>query len=82
MAHPSEVASLQTPEGSRPEHDLRNVLYLVTSFAQLMREGLAGPVSQPQKEFLGHILDCAARAQELMAPARRKAPVQTTAAQS
>jgi light-regulated signal transduction histidine kinase (bacteriophytochrome) len=43
---------------SRREHDMRNYLYLITSFAQLMSDGLGGAVTDRQKEFLGHVLDC------------------------
>lgn len=60
------VDFLTGPVRSRQEHDMRNLLYLTASFAELLREGAAGPVSERQKEFLGHILDCAARGQKLL----------------
>jgi len=39
-------------------HDLRNLLYLITSFTQLLSDGQAGTVTGRQKEFLNHVLDC------------------------
>lgn len=60
--------ALTGPVHAKQDHDMRNFLYLSSSFAQLLHDGLVGPVSQSQKEFLGHILDCAAKAQALLAP--------------
>jgi hypothetical protein len=57
------------PAPTRQAHDIRNFLYLASSFAQLMLEGLSGPVSAQQKELLGHIVDCMGRAQKLLVPA-------------
>jgi light-regulated signal transduction histidine kinase (bacteriophytochrome) len=48
------------------DHDLRNFLYLASSFAQLMRDETVGPLTPTQKEFLEHIIDCASRAQRLL----------------
>ncbi len=63
------------PAPTRQAHDIRNFLYLSSSFAQLMLEGLSGPVSSQQKELLGHIVDCMARAQKLLVPAGRASSV-------
>jgi len=52
-------------------HDIRNFVYLASSFAQVMRDGLSGPVNPQQKELLEHIVDCMARAQALLVPATR-----------
>ncbi len=59
------------PAPTRQAHDIRNFLYLTSSFAQLMREGLGGPVNSQQEELLGHIVDCMARAQKLLVPGGR-----------
>lgn len=48
------------------DHDLRNLLYLVTGFTQLVRDGVSGTVTVQQKQFLDHVLDCARRAQDLL----------------
>lgn len=47
-------------------HDLCNCLYLVTSFAELLRDGAAGEVNAQQKELLTHVIDSAHRAQALV----------------
>ena len=54
------------PGHSKREHDLRNHLYLVASFTQLMRDGLAGSITERQKEFLGHVLDCTRSMRQLL----------------
>lgn len=59
------------PASNKQAHDIRNFVYLASSFAQLMLEGLSGPVSAQQKELLGHVVDCMARAQKLLVPAGR-----------
>lgn len=59
-------AEQATVTRGRQEHDLRNQLYLIGSFAELLRGGQFGPVSAQQQEFLNHILDCARHAQGLV----------------
>ncbi|HUR41262.1 MAG TPA: hypothetical protein VM240_08850 [Verrucomicrobiae bacterium] len=59
------LPSLAAPH-SLQAHDLCNCLYLVTSFAELLRDGAAGAVSDPQKELLAHVIDSARRAQALV----------------
>lgn len=58
--------ALTGPTHSKREHDLRNFLYLATSFTQLLSEGLAGAVSERQKEFLSHVLDCTGKMRQLL----------------
>lgn len=54
------------PARSRRDHELRNQLYLVISFSQLLESGQAGPVSASQKEMLGHVLECAEKIRQLL----------------
>ena len=54
---------------SRREHELRNLLYLVISFTQLLEQGQAGAVSEQQKEFLRHVIECAEKIRGLLQPA-------------
>jgi light-regulated signal transduction histidine kinase (bacteriophytochrome) len=54
-------------------HDLRNCLYLVASFASLLRDGTAGAVTPEQSEFLENILTCARQGQALLAAPRTHA---------
>ena len=61
------------PVDAKRDHDLRNFLYLINSFTQLVRDGLGGPVTPQQKEYLDHVLDCGTGAMEFLAPANRRA---------
>lgn len=54
------------PARSRRDHELRNQLYLVISFSQLLESGQAGPVSAAQKEMFGHVLECAEKIRQLL----------------
>ncbi|HUF41397.1 MAG TPA: response regulator [Verrucomicrobiae bacterium] len=47
-------------------HELRTPLNAVIGFAQLMRDGKAGPVSPQHREYLGDILDSGRRLLELI----------------
>ena len=39
-------------------HELRTPLSSIIGFAELMYQGMTGPVTEDQKEYLGDILDC------------------------
>lgn len=47
-------------------HDLRNCLYLAASFAALLQDGAAGPMTPAQQELLQHILTSTRKAQALL----------------
>ncbi len=51
----SRASSAKTAFLSTMSHELRTPLNAVIGFAQLMRDGAAGPVSDRQAEFCGHI---------------------------
>ena len=57
---------LTGPACSKQDHEMRNFLYLGTSFTQLLRDGLAGPVTAMQKEFPGHVLVCTGDMRQLL----------------
>lgn len=61
------------PTHAQREHDLRNLLYVITSFTQLLTDGLAGAVTPRQKELLGHVLDCSRDMRQLLDASRRDA---------
>ena len=48
------------------DHELRNLLFLIISFSQLLGGGQAGPVTAQQKEFLDHVVECARKMQPLL----------------
>lgn len=54
------------PTHAQREHDLRNLLYVITSFTQLLNDGMAGAVTPRQKELLGHLLDCSRDMRQLL----------------
>ncbi|MDH0863431.1 response regulator [Mitsuaria sp. GD03876] len=51
----SRASSAKTAFLSTMSHELRTPLNAVIGFAQLMRDGAAGPVSERQSEFCNHI---------------------------
>ena len=54
-----------TPRSQR-DHDLRNLLYIVGSFSQLLSDGLAGAVTPRQKELLADVLECTRQMRQLL----------------
>jgi K+-sensing histidine kinase KdpD len=46
---------LDTYQAARLAHDLRSPLTVITEFASILRDGLGGPVTARQNEFLTHI---------------------------
>jgi PAS domain S-box-containing protein len=54
--HALEASRLKSEFLSIMSHELRTPIGAVMSFAQLLQHGLAGPVSEEQKELLGEIL--------------------------
>lgn len=54
----TRVLELSGTAHSKRDHDLRNLVYLIGSFTQLLSDGVAGSVTPRQKELLGHVLEC------------------------
>lgn len=62
----TRVLELTSKAHSKREHDLRNLVYLISSFTQLLSDGVAGSVTQRQKELLGHVLECTRNMRQLI----------------
>ncbi|MFL5654597.1 MAG: ATP-binding protein, partial [Ktedonobacteraceae bacterium] len=54
-----EVNSLKSEFLANMSHELRTPLNCIIGFAQLMYEGMAGPLSDEQEEYLGDVLSSA-----------------------
>lgn len=67
------MQSVPTSPRAKRDHDLRNHLYIVASFAQLLQDGAFGTVTEAQREYLSYIVESAARAQRLLDPAAKQA---------
>lgn len=46
---------LNTRQAAQLAHDVRSPLTVILEFASILRDGLGGPVTQKQHEFLSHI---------------------------
>ena len=68
------MSNLEYFDPTTQVHHIRNFVYLASSFAQIVRDGLSGPVNPQQQELLGHIVDCMARTQALLVPATGNSP--------
>lgn len=78
------VAAVLRPvdRAKRLSHDLRTPLNGIIGFAELIRDGKAGPVTETQREFLGDILESARQLGRLLDQAlglSRQAPRSTHA---
>ncbi|MEO7650151.1 MAG: HAMP domain-containing sensor histidine kinase, partial [Bryobacteraceae bacterium] len=54
----TEASRVKTEFLANVSHELRTPLTSIIGFAELMHQGLPGPVNEDQKEYLGDILDC------------------------
>lgn len=74
---PTHPLALVTARSRRSaDHDLQNLLFVVSTFAQLLHDGQFGPVTPSQQEHLRHIVDSAAQAQQVT---RRVVPMRPAA---
>ena len=59
---------------ARESHELRNALACIHQFSNILLDGLAGPISEEQREYVGIILQNASRARAVVENLRDYVP--------